>query len=133
VVAAVVVLAGLAATLWVSLRQDPVSLGEVRTAGRQTREPTTSTSRRSATACAEALALADDMIVHARALADAGIDHGVLMEKLELGLEGKPGGITGAQAYELGVKQVAVMEEHGPDVRATVRRYQAARRRCTTP
>jgi hypothetical protein len=80
--------------------------------------------------CAEAVALADDLVHHAGVLADAGIGHWVLMEKLKLAIEGRRGGIDGETALRLGAGQVTVMSEHGPDVRATVRRYRAARKEC---
>jgi hypothetical protein len=81
-------------------------------------------------ACADALALARLMAVHVGPLAAAVNDHTDLMERLELFLEGKPGGLSGKQVYEQGQAQMRVFESHGPDAEVQVRRFKEVARRC---
>jgi hypothetical protein len=80
--------------------------------------------------CADALALARLLVPHVRHLADAANSHVEVMEKLDLFLEGKPGGINGQQAYDQGAKQMATMAAHGPDAEVQARRFQEVDKRC---
>lgn len=81
-------------------------------------------------ACAEALAHADELAEAAGPLANAGIGHAALMERLELYLDHKPGGLSGKQVYDLGAGQMRVMDEQAPDARVHAKRYQEVRKRC---
>lgn len=83
-------------------------------------------------ACADALALADLLASHVGPLAQAANDHVDVMERLDLFLEGKPGGLDGHQAYMRGEAQMRVMEEHGPDAEVQTKRYKEVRKGCTT-
>jgi hypothetical protein len=124
-VAALVTLAALVVAGWYGLR-GPDETG-LRVGG-NTSPPTTSPSVPAA--CVDALGLADLLASHVGPLADAANAHVEVMEKLDLYLEGKPGGITGKQAYDQGATQMAVMEDHGPDAEVQTRRYQEVRKRC---
>jgi hypothetical protein len=84
-------------------------------------------------ACADALDLADLLAVHVTKLADAANGHVETMEKLKLGLAGRPGGISGTEAFRQGGPQMAVMSEHGPDAEVQAKRYRALRARCPLP
>jgi hypothetical protein len=81
-------------------------------------------------ACADALALARLMAAHVGPLSAAVNDHADLMERLDLFLEGKPGGLSGKQVYEQGQVQMKVFEAHGPDAEVQVRRFKEVARRC---
>jgi hypothetical protein len=81
-------------------------------------------------ACADALAIADALAPHALRLADAAVDHVVIMDRLDLFLEGKPGGLNGEQVYRLGDKQMKVMEADAPDAQVRAKRYREVRKRC---
>lgn len=89
-----------------------------------------STSRPLPAACADALDLGDLLASHTGPLSGAANDHVDVMKRLDLFLEGKPGGLTGRQAYQRGEAQMAVMEEHGPDAEVQSKRYREVRRRC---
>ena len=81
-------------------------------------------------ACADALAIADDLAGPARRLGGAAVDHVVIMDRLDLFLDGKPGGLDGHQVYRLGEKQMKVMEADGPDAQVRAKRYQEVRKAC---
>jgi hypothetical protein len=123
--AAVGALVFLATTVWVATRTDPAIPSAAVASSSSTATATTLPG-----ACADALALADLLASHVGPLADAANEHVEVMEKLDLFLEGKPGGINGQQAYDQGETQMAVMEEHGPDAEVQTRRYQKVRKRC---
>jgi hypothetical protein len=80
--------------------------------------------------CADALAIADELAVHAGRLANAAVDHVVIMDRLDLFLDGKPGGLDGHQVYRLGEKQMKVMEADAPDAQVRAKRYLEVRKRC---
>jgi hypothetical protein len=121
--AAVGALLFVAATTWAATRSDPAAIVSASSA------PTT-TATTLPPACADALALADLLASHVGPLSDAANEHVEVMEKLDLFLEGKPGGITGQQAYDQGQRQMAVMEEHGPDAEVQTKRYAKVRKQC---
>jgi hypothetical protein len=98
--------------------------------GRPSSSVAAATSTTLTPACADALALADALAVHAGRLADAAVDHVVIMDRLDLFLEGKPGGLNGQQVYRLGSKQMAVMEADAPDAQVRAKRYREVRKRC---
>lgn len=81
-------------------------------------------------ACAEALTLGKLLAGHVVPLTRAVSDHREIMRRLDLGLEHKSGGITGAQAYQLGERQMPVFETHGPSAEAQADRYQEVVKRC---
>jgi hypothetical protein len=83
-----------------------------------------------APACADALALADDLAGPAERLGNAAVDHVVIMERLDLFLKGKPGGLNGHQVYQLGAGQMKVMEVDGPDAQVRAKRYREVRKAC---
>jgi hypothetical protein len=118
------VLLFLAATAWAATRSDPAAVVSASSSAPTTTAPTLPP------ACADALALADLLASHVGPLSDAANEHVEVMEKLDLGLEGKPGGINGQQAYDQGQQQMTVMEEHGPDAEVQTRRYQKVRKQC---
>lgn len=102
---------------------------------REDQHPTVQPSVTAATgqlppACADAIALARLMAGHVGPLAQAVNDHTDLMERLDLFLEGKPGGLSGRQVYERGQAQMEVFEKHGPDAEVQVRRFQEVAKRC---
>lgn len=117
---------GLLAAGWFASREDPLLLGPQAGAG------VASTARATSVppACADALALADLLAQHVGHLAPAINDHVDVMERLDLGLEGKPGGITGHEAYVRGQAQMRVFEADGPDAEVQVKRYLRVRRGC---
>lgn len=95
--------------------------------------PTASVRQASTTApsaCAEALALADQLAPSAVRLADAGIDHAVLMHRLKLFLAGKPGGISGHVAFVRSKPQMYVFEHDAPDTLVLAKRYREVRAQC---
>jgi hypothetical protein len=120
-VAVVAAVVALAAAGWAVTRTDPTPAGATAAAVTTTTLPQ---------ACADALALADLLASHVDPLAGAVNDHADLMERLDLFLEGKPGGLSGHQVYEQGEKQMEVFEEHGPDAQVQVKRYQKVRKAC---
>jgi hypothetical protein len=119
-IAAGVTAAALLAAVLFTTRSDP-------TPAAATSAATTTTLPQ---ACADALALADDLAANARPLAEAAVEHVVIMDRLDLYLEGKPGGLNGEQVYRLGDKQMEVMEQHAPDAQVRARRYQKVRNAC---
>lgn len=75
-------------------------------------------------ACADALALADQLIGPGSRLAKAARAHAAVMELLE------DGDISGHEAYVRGQAQVASMLHDSPDVAVFVGRYQKVRSKC---
>lgn len=118
--AGALILASLVGLLW---------LGEGRTDGHATGSAQATASTEPA-ACAEARSLARQLAHHAGPLAQAALRHKSLMERLDLFLEGKPGGLSGQQVYELGEEQMAVFEKEGPATQKLAHQVQEVAAQC---
>jgi hypothetical protein len=123
--AAVLALVGVGGLTWLAAANDPAS-----------RAPTASVRQGSAStravppACADALGVGRRLADSADAVAQAAERHLELMERLDLFLEHKPGGLSGKQVYELGQQQMHVFEHHAKPTRALVRDYREVAAAC---
>jgi hypothetical protein len=81
-------------------------------------------------ACAELLRLARRLAGNAEALAAAAHTHAELMDRLDLFLEGKPGGLSGEQVYQLGEAQMRVFEARGPPTHRQAHHLKEVAHRC---
>lgn len=81
-------------------------------------------------ACARALKTAARLATAADPLAEAAQRHLELMERLDLFLEHKPGGLSGQQVYELGRQQMTVFEREAGPTRAQAHRYREVAAEC---
>jgi hypothetical protein len=81
-------------------------------------------------ACAQAMTTAARLATQADLVAEAAGRHLKLMKRLDLFLEGKPGGLSGHEVYQQGETQMAVFEQHGPAVRRLAHQYREVAAEC---
>jgi hypothetical protein len=81
-------------------------------------------------ACRDAVRLAARLAPNAAAVAVAAHRHAELMDRLDLFLEGEPGGLSGRQVYEQGETQMRVFEQRAPTLHRQAQQLQEVARRC---
>lgn len=81
--------------------------------------------------CRTALQLARRVAPNAAELAAAAHRHAELMDRLDLFLDGKKGGLSGQQVYQRGAPQMRVFESRGPPTHRQALELQEATRQCT--